>query len=126
MIGSLEVTMVRTLAAAAALVVVLGTGALAQSIAGAWDLTVNGPEGAINATVTIKQDGEKITGSIDTPQGTAEMTGTYKGKTLNLSFSVPGPNGNLDIKVNGEVDGTNIKGMIDFGMGQADFTGKKK
>ena len=120
--------MFRTLAAAAGLVLVLGTGALAQSIAGAWDLTVNGPEGAINATVNIKQDGEKITGSIDTPQGTAEMTGTYKGKTLNLSFSVPGPNGNLDIKVNGEVDGggTSIKGMIDFGMGQADFTGKKK
>jgi hypothetical protein len=126
MIGSLEETMFRKLAAAAALVMVLGTGALAQSIAGAWDLTINGPEGAINATVNVKQDGEKITGSIDTPQGTAEMTGTYIGKTLNLSFVVPGPNGNLDIKVNGEVDGSNIKGMIDFGMGQADFTGKKK
>lgn len=118
--------MFRTLAAAAALVVVLGSGVLAQSVAGAWDLTINGPEGAINATATLKQDGDKVTGSIESPQGTAEMTGTVQGKVLNLSFTIPGPNGNLDIKVNGEVDGTAMKGMIDFGMGMADFTAKKK
>ena len=97
-----------------------------SSVAGAWDLTINGPEGPITATATLKQDGEKVTGSIETPQGTAEMTGTFKGKTLNLAFQIPGPNGNLDIKVNGEVDGASMKGVIDFGMGMADFTAKKK
>jgi hypothetical protein len=54
------------------------------------------------------------------------LTGTLKGKVLNITFTVPGPNGNLDIKVNGEVDGASIKGIIDFGMGMADFTAKKK
>jgi len=118
--------MFRTFAAATALVVALGSSALAQSVAGAWDLAINGPEGPISATATLKQDGEKVTGSIDTPQGAAQMTGTYKGKTLNLAFTIPGPNGNLDIKVTGEVDGASMKGMIDFGMGMADFTAKKK
>lgn len=105
----------------------LTAGTAAQSgVAGAWDLSINGPESVINATATLKQDGEKITGSIDTPQGKAEMTGTFVGKTLTLAFQIAGPNGNLDIKVNGEVDGASMKGIIDFGMGMADFTAKKK
>ena len=118
--------MFRRFATAVALSFALGSAAFAQSVAGAWDLTINGPEGAINATATLKQDGENVTGSIETPQGTAEMKGTFKGKALNLSFTIPGPNGNLDIKVNGEVDGGSMKGVIDFGMGMADFTAKKK
>ena len=118
--------MFRKLAAATALVVALGTGALAQSVAGAWDLSINGPQGPIAATATLKQDGEKVTGSIETPQGNAELTGTLKGKVLNVTFTVPGPNGNLDIKVNADVDGKSMKGMIDFGMGMADFTATKK
>jgi hypothetical protein len=118
--------MFRTFAATLALAFVLGSGVLAQSVAGAWDLTINGPEGAINATATLKQDGDKVTGAIESPQGTAELTGTMKGNVLNMSFTIAGPNGNLDIKVNGEVDGANMKGIIDFGMGMADFTAKKK
>jgi len=118
--------MFRTLAITLALSFVLGSGLLAQSVAGGWDLTINGPEGAITATVTLKQDGEKVTGQIESPQGTAELTGTLKGKVLNMAFSIQGPNGPLDIKVNGEVDGANMKGIIDFGMGMADFTAKKK
>lgn len=118
--------MFRRIAASAVVVMALGTGVFAQSVSGVWDLAINGPQGPIAATATLKQDGEKVTGSIDTPQGTAEMTGTLKGKALSLAFTVPGPNGNLDIKVNGEVDGASIKGIIDFGMGMADFTAKKK
>ena len=118
--------MFRTFLAATALALALGTSALAQSLSGAWDLSINGPEGAITATATLKQDGEKVTGSIESPQGTADLSGTLKGKVLNMSFTIPGPNGNLDIKVNGEVDGASMKGIIDFGMGMADFTAKKK
>ena len=119
--------MSKILLAALALALTVSASAAAQgSVAGAWDLAINGPEGPINATATLKQEGESVTGSIDTPQGAAEMKGTYKGKTLNMSFSIQTPQGPLDIKVNGEVDGTSMKGVIDFGMGMADFTAKKK
>jgi hypothetical protein len=118
--------MFRTCATTAALAVVLGSGVLAQSVAGARELAINGPDGAIAATATLKQDGENVTGQIDSPQGSADLSGTLKGKVLSLSFSIQGPNGPLDIKVNGEVDGADMKGIIDFGMGMADFTAKKK
>jgi hypothetical protein len=119
--------MLRVVSAVLAVGLMLTAGAFAQaSVDGAWDLTINGPEGAINATATLKQDGDNVTGSIETPQGTAEMKGTFKGKALNMAFSIQGPNGAIDIKVNGEVDGPSMKGVIDFGMGMADFTAKKK
>ena len=105
----------------------VSTNAYAQgSVAGAWDLAINGPEGPVNATATLKQDGEKVTGSIESQAGTAELTGTIKGKTLNVAFTIQSPQGPIDIKVTGEVDGASMKGTIDFGMGMADFTAKKK
>ena len=48
-------------------------------------MSINGPEGVITATATLKQDGEKVTGTITSPQGTVDLSGTYKGKTVNLA-----------------------------------------
>ena len=96
------------------------------NVAGAWELSINGPEGVLTATADLKQDGEKLTGTITAPQGSANMTGNVKGKTVFLTFSMDTPQGPIEIKINGEVDGNNVKGVLDFGMGQADFTGKKK
>ena len=63
--------------------VMLTAGAYAQSsVTGAWDLSINGPEGAITAVANLKQDGEKVSGSIESPQGSAELSGTMKGKAL--------------------------------------------
>jgi len=119
--------MFRVLSLAVIFAFVLGVAPRAQgNVSGAWELSINGPQGAITAAANLKQDGDAVTGTIDSPQGTAELKGSIKGKTLELAFSIQGPDGPLDIKVNGEVDGDSIKGMLDFGMGQADFTGKKK
>ena len=108
--------MARVISAALAMVLAVGAAVYAQGISGAWDLNVNGPEGPIAVTATFKQDGEKLTGAIETPQG----------KAMNISFQIAGPNGALDVKVTGDVDGASMKGIVDFGMGMADFTGKKK
>ncbi len=119
--------MSRILSVCAALILLLNVGIGAQgNLSGAWELNINGPQGAITAAVTLKQEGEAVTGIIDSPQGKAEMKGTIKGKALTMSFSIQGPDGPLEIKVSGEVEGDSIKGMLDFGMGQADFTAAKK
>jgi len=109
-----------------AVVFVTATVAGQANIAGDWELTINGPEGAISATAALKQDGDNVTGTITSPQGTVELKGTYKAKKVELAFTIAGPQGELPIKVNGDVDGSEMKGIIDFGMGMADFTAKKK
>lgn len=118
--------MARLFSTIAAIVLTVSALSAQASVAGDWDLSINGPEGVITASATLKQDGEKVTGTITSPQGTVDLAGTYKGKTVNLAFQIQGPQGALDIKVNGEVDGSDMKGIIDFGMGMADFTAKKK
>ena len=107
--------------------VVCSAALSAQStVAGSWDLAINGPEGPITAGAVLKQDGDKVTGTLSSPQGETQVAGTMTGKTMALQFTVTTPQGNLDIKVTAEVNGSEMKGMMDFGMGQADFTGKKK
>ncbi len=119
--------MFRVLSLAVVFAFVLGVAPRAQgNLSGAWDMNINGPQGPITAAAALKQDGEEVSGTFDSPQGTVPVKGTLKGKTLSLSFSVDGPQGPLDIKVNGEVEGDAIKGVIDFGMGTADFTAAKK
>lgn len=97
-----------------------------STVAGTWELAINGPEGPITAGAVLKQDGDKISGTVSSPQGETQVTGTITGKTMALAFTVTTPQGNIDIKVTAEVNGSEMKGMMDFGMGQADFTGKKK
>ena len=109
-----------------ALALALSTVAYAQSVAGTWELSVNGPEGVINATADLKQDGDQLTGTITSPAGSVDLKGTYKDKKVELAFSIQGPKGAMDVNVNGEVDGPDMKGIIDFGMDMADFTAKKK
>lgn len=87
----------------------VSAGAHAQNgVAGAWDLAINGPEGAINATATLKQDGDNVIGQIETPQGVAEVKGTYEGTTLNMSFTFQSPQGPLEIKVNVTTKSTSL------------------
>ncbi len=97
-----------------------------NTVAGTWELAINGPEGPITAGAVLKQDGDKVSGTLSSPQGETQVAGTITGKTMALAFQVVTPQGNLDIKVTAEVNGSEMKGMMDFGMGQADFTGKKK
>ena len=118
--------MSKVLAAIGAIVLAAASLSAQDNIAGDWDLSINGPEGVITATASLKQDGEAVSGSITSTAGTVELKGTYKAKKVELAFQIQSPNGPLDIKVNGDVDGADMKGIIDFGMGMADFTGKKK
>ena len=120
--------MSRFLASAALLAFVIFTARpLAQGpVAGAWDLTINGPQGSITASAVMKQDKENVTGTFTSPAGDVEVKGTVKGSTLTMAFTVQSPNGPLDIKLNAEVAGSDMKGTIDFGGGTAEFTGKKK
>lgn len=119
--------MARLISLALILGLVFTVSARAQdSVAGSWDLAINGPEGPITAAAVLKQDGDKVTGTLSRPEGEIAVAGTMTGKTVALAFTITTPQGNLDIKVTAEVNGSEMKGMMDFGMGQADFTGKKK
>jgi hypothetical protein len=104
-----------------------GIAPFAQTdVSGTWTLMINGPQGPVDAECTFTQDGDKVTGTMSSMAGEANVAGTISGSALSLAFNVVTPNGPIDVKITAEVSGAEMKGVLDFSMGTADFTGKKK
>jgi len=109
------------------LLLAIGAAAAAQNdIAGDWTLTISGPQGVIDTDASFTVDGEKVTGTMSSPMGETDISGTFNGSTLSLAFNVVTQNGPIDVTMSAEVTGPEMKGTMDFGMGTAEFTGKKK
>ena len=113
----------------AVIALVLASSAYAQSAdaTGTWDVNLTSPNGPMTVALTLKKDGEKLSGSIAGPQGEVAVQGTQKDKALIVNFSVQTPNGPFAIVMNGNQDGEAIVGMMDFnGQGQGEWSGKRR
>lgn len=89
------------------------------SIAGKWDMTIDADQGAMQASLDMKQDGKKVTGTITSPQGPAALEGEYADGKLTFSISFDSPNGSMQIGFNATMKGDgSLAGMLDFGQGQ--------
>lgn len=118
----------RTLCCAVALAVTVGFIALPAAradLGGNWLITFNTPNGAIDATATLKVDGAKLSGTMKGEAGETALTGTVKGESFTIAFEVVSPQGNFSISMQGQSDGDDIKGTFDFGQGTGDFVGKR-
>jgi hypothetical protein len=107
------------------LVVLLAASfATAQAgVTGKWKLNFQTDQGAVDADLTLTQDGEKVTGSLNSPQGEAPLEGTFKGGKLVLSMSVDAGGQALTITFDGALEKDTLKGNVDFGgFGSATWT----
>jgi hypothetical protein len=101
--------------------------ALAADVSGAWAVTVDSPNGPLEVTLTLKQDGDKLTGTVSSQMGDAPITGTVKGDDIEFTMSMDAGGQNMVIKYNAKVDGDKISGSLDFaGQGEIKFAGTKK
>jgi hypothetical protein len=81
----------------------------------------------MTVALTLKKDGEKLSGTIAGPQGEVPVQGTQKDKAVSVNFTVQTPNGPFAIAMSGNQDGEAITGTIDFnGQGQSEWTGKRR
>ena len=92
---------------------------------GTWVFAVETDQGSGTATVTLKVEGEKVTGHISTPAFERDFTGTSKGQALEFSFSRDV--GAVTYKGTAESSDA-IKGTVDFASGAVTgtFTAKRK
>ena len=96
------------------------------NIAGDWDVTVQSPQGTNTVLVTLKQEGDKVTGLFKSPLGELPFTGTLVGSELKFNFSIPVDGQPLLITMNGKVDGDAIAGKADFGgFAEGDWSAKR-
>jgi hypothetical protein len=96
------------------------------NIAGDWDLTINSPQGARTAPVSLRQDGEKITGMFKSQAGELPVEGTITGSDVKLAFTINFQGQPLPITMSGTADGASMAGKADFGgFAEGDFSAKR-
>lgn len=101
-------------------------GAKSANISGTWNLTVDADVGKGNPMLTLKQDGEALTGLYTGLLGKAPLTGTIKGNKIRFVFKITTLNRDLDIEYIGTVEGNKMKGRVMLGvLGEGTFTGEK-
>jgi hypothetical protein len=98
-------------------------------VTGKWALEVTTEAGGTTTpSVTLKQDGEKLTGHYSSMTlGEADVTGTVKGQQIEFTFNAEVQGFALNVKYSGTVDGNSMKGTLSLGeLGGGTFTGKKQ
>jgi|SRR5215831_383698 hypothetical protein len=116
--------------AAVVFALVAAIGAQAPiDLTGKWLFTVDTSAGSGTPTVTLKQDGEKLTGHYSSAQlGEAELTGTVKGRDMKFVFGTDVQGAHLDVTYTGTVESKDsLKGTVNLGgLGQGTFTAKRQ
>jgi hypothetical protein len=97
----------------------------AADVAGRWNGKFTSPDGSNNVelTFTFKMDGEKITGTVEGPQGPIELKDC---KLVDDEFAFDTPLGDMTIKHKGKVTGDEMKLKVTgFGDSENDLTLKR-
>jgi hypothetical protein len=96
------------------------------SVTGDWELTITSPQGTRTAPISLKQEGEKITGMFKSPAGELPVEGTITGKDLKLAFTINFQGQPLPIMMSGTLAGESIAGKTDFGgFAEGDFNARR-
>ena len=98
-------------------------------VTGAYSVTVELPNMTATPSLTLKQDGEKITGEyVSQTYGKYPVAGTVKGADLNFTFTMSIEGNNVDVAYAGTVDKDGgMKGSVNYGdMMSGTFTAAKK
>jgi hypothetical protein len=97
-------------------------------LAGTWNLTITLPEMTASPSLTLKQDGDKLSGQYVSAQyGSFPLTGTLTGSSFTLTFGMNVEGNALTVTYSGTVEKDTMKGSVSYGdMMSGTFTGTRK
>jgi hypothetical protein len=113
----------------ALLVASAAAGQAKVDVTGKWLFTVETGAGSGAPTVTLKQDGEKLTGHYSSQNlGEADLTGMVKGQDITFTFSADAQGAQLQVTYTGKVESKDsMRGKVDLGgLAEGTFTAKKQ
>jgi hypothetical protein len=100
--------------------------AQAPGVSGDWEVTINSPQGARTGQLFLKQEGEKLTGTVKSRFGETPLEGSVKGKEIKFKYTVKVNEQDFTITLTGNIDGDALKGDADFGgFAQGDWNAKR-
>jgi hypothetical protein len=84
------------------------------------------PQGPTTFTVSLKQDGEKLTGGLTSPIGAIPVTGTVTSGAVALTALIEFQGTSLQVGLDGKVADETLNGTLRFGdFGEFPFTAKR-
>ncbi len=109
--------------------VLVGAGsgfAQTASVDGDWDGGFETPGGARPFKITLKMDGEKLSGTVKRPTGDVPLTGTIKGSDISFGYTINYGGNDLTLSFAGKVTGETMGGTLSFGgQAEAPWTAKR-
>lgn len=102
-----------TLAVAVVLTALVSMPASAQTdVSGTWNAVVELDIGSGEPTFVFTQEGDEITGTYEGTFGSAPLTGTVTGDTIEFTFGAEGVG---SATYTGTISGDGMKGTCDYG-----------
>lgn len=102
---------------------------LIADVSGEWEITSSTPRGDERTrTMTIEQDGEKITVTMEGFRGDEMIgEGTIQGEDIEWTVTMDTPRGEFSITYKGTVSGDTMSGQAELGdFGSVEWSAKKK
>ncbi|HEY0047978.1 MAG TPA: amidohydrolase family protein [Pyrinomonadaceae bacterium] len=96
-------------------------------VSGAWNMTVELPGQSVPVTLSLKQEGEKLSGSVQSGFfGTAQIrNGSVTGDSFSFDVTIAVGGQNMDVAFTGKVSGNQISGAATSQQGATPFSGTK-
>jgi len=95
------------------------------NVAGNWEMTSEGRNGPMTQTLTIKQDGGTIKGTLTGPRGEAPFEGTVAGNKISFTIKRETPNGTFTLEYSATVNGDSMEGTVHSERFDRKFTAKR-
>lgn len=104
-----------------------GSSSSSPMAAGNWVLTVTTPNGDVQVNLSLKQDGENVTGTVSSQFGQSDITnGKFSGGKFTFPVTISANGDSVALTFNGVIEGDTMKGSIESSMGSFDFTGTRQ
>ena len=101
----------------------------AANVAGKWDLSIEAQGQKLPVTLELKQDGAKVSGSLESMLGKGEITnGKVSGNKFVGTAKTQIQGQDVDLTINGTIEGDSMKGVINAtipGFPPLPFEGKR-
>ena len=102
-----------------------GAETAAASAAGSWSITSESPQGPVQLTLTLRQEGATISGEVSSPFGTFPLSGSLSGAELSFAFTAKIQDQEVAVTGKGSIDGNSIRGSMNAMGHDSNFSGTR-
>ena len=98
-----------------------------MAVDGTYKIEIDTPMGKQEATLTLKTDGDKLSGTSESVFGKMDFSGgTVTGDNIAWSMEISSPMGSMKLEYTGKVSGDDISGDVKAGdFGTSPFKGRR-